>query len=139
MPRITFARGALLVATAGLLAVVIDVAMARTKLPRTACSVSDAQYRTLPLQADYEKAKTLFGCDGALVTREALGRDVVYEAYAWRGAGWPNSQVTAEFFGNTLERKSTRSSLSVVYETHHAEFSDNWRVKQALREVTTHR
>jgi hypothetical protein len=136
---ITFAQGALLVAMAGLLAVAIDVAMSRAELPQTACSVSDAQYRTLPLRVNYERAKSLFGCDGGLVTREALGPNSVYEAYAWRGAGWPNSQVTAEFFGNTLERKSIRSSLSVVYQTSHAEFSDDWRAKQALREISRHR
>lgn len=139
MPRrITFAQVALLAVIAGLLAVAVDVAIARAKLPQTACSVSDAQYRALPLQVSYEKAKALLGCDGGLMTREALGPNLVYEAYAWRGAGWPNSRVTAEFFGNALERKSIRSSLTLIYRTRHVEFSDSWRAKQALREINRH-
>lgn len=136
MPRrITFVQVALLVVIAGLLGVIADVAIARAKLPQTTCRVSDAQYGALPLQVSYERAKALLGCDGVLMTREALSPSLVYEAYAWRGAGWLNSRVTAEFFGNALERKSIRSSLSLIFQTRDVVFSDSWYAKQALREI----
>jgi hypothetical protein len=129
--RITFAKAIALAAIAGVLAVIIDVAIARARLPQTVCSVSDDQYRSLPLEVSYEKAKAILGCDGVLVRRETLP-NLAYEAYAWHGTGWINTRVVVEFFGDSLKRKAMRSSLSVVYRARHTAAADDWQTKQAL-------
>jgi hypothetical protein len=129
--RITTAKVIAIAAAAGVLAVIVDAAIARGRLPQTACTVSDVDYRGLPLQVSYEKAKAILGCEGVLVRRETLP-DLVYEAYAWRGAGWTNNRVIAEFFGDSLKRKSMRSSLSLVYNVNRATFADDWETKHSL-------
>jgi len=93
---------------AGLLgiAVIVGVAVTRAMLPQTACNVSYAQYRALPMKISYDKAKGLLGCDGVLVSRQADDGKPVLETYAWRGAAWLYGRVEAGFINNSLEMKS---------------------------------
>jgi hypothetical protein len=77
------------------------VAVARAMLPKT-CAVTEAQFEKLSMQMSYDKAKELFGCDGALESKEDYGT-IVVEHYAWRGSVWPYGRVRAEFVNNTLQ------------------------------------
>jgi hypothetical protein len=90
--------GVIVIALAG-------VAVARALLPDTACSVTDTQYRALSMEISYDKARTVLGCEGVLISRSDLG-DLVIETYAWRGAAWPYGRVETVFMNRTLQKSS---------------------------------
>jgi hypothetical protein len=90
---------------------------ARAQMPQTACSVSHAGYRALPMKVSYDKARGLLGCDGKLVSRQERG-ELVIQSYAWRGTGWLYGRAEAMFINDVLERKSfTSVGLSVNMES----------------------
>jgi hypothetical protein len=102
----------LAIAVAVLLLAVIVVAIAgfgiaRALLPRSACSVTEAQYRALSMEMAYEKARSVLGCDGVLLSKQTYG-DIVIETYAWRGTAWPYGRVQTTFINGTLQGTDLR-------------------------------
>ncbi len=87
-------------------ALIVTVWGARALMPQTACNVSYAQYKALPMKMSYDKAKGLLGCDGKLLSRGEYDGKLVIETYAWRGAAWLYGRVETVFINNSLENKS---------------------------------
>ena len=110
-------RGVALVVAAAA-ALIVAVGGVRALMPQTACNVSYAQYKALPMKVSYDKAKGLLGCDGKLLSREEYDGKLVIESYAWRGAAWLYGRVEAVFINNSLEKKSLLRSDLV---SHHDE------------------
>jgi hypothetical protein len=87
-------------------AVAAAVGIARHTLPASACTVTEPQIDSLTMNMTYDKAKSLLGCDGVLLSKESYGDTLVIEAYAWRGDAWPYGRFRAEFFNKTLQATS---------------------------------
>ena len=79
------------------------IAIARATLPATACAVREPEIDKLSMDMTYDKAKSLLGCDGVLLSKEKFGDSLVIESYAWRGDAWPYGRFKAEFFNKTLQ------------------------------------
>lgn len=96
--------GIVLVSIVAALAAAIGVA--RATLPASGCAVSEAQIDKLAMNMTYDTARSLLGCDGALLSQQKLGDSLVVEAYAWRGEVWPYGRFRAEFYNKTLQATS---------------------------------
>jgi hypothetical protein len=82
------------------------IAVARATLPASACAVTEPQIDSLAMDMTYDKAKSVLGCDGVLLSKQSYGDTLVIEAYAWRGDAWPYAHFKAEFFNKTLQATS---------------------------------
>jgi hypothetical protein len=81
--------------------------IARALLPGSACVVTEAQYKGLSMEMAYEKAISVLGCEGVLVSKQTHG-DIVIENYAWRGTAWPYGRVQTTFINGTLQGTELR-------------------------------
>ena len=100
MKMLAFALLSVVAATAA------AIGIARTTLPSSACAVREQEIDKLSMNMTYDKAKSLLGCDGVLLSKENFGDTLVIEAYAWRGNAWPYGRFKAEFFNKTLQATS---------------------------------
>ena len=87
-------------------AVAAAVGIARATLPASACTVTEPQIDSLSMNMTYDKASSVLGCDGVLLSKESFGDTLVIEAYAWRGDAWPYGRFKAEFFNKTMQATS---------------------------------
>ena len=101
-----FLLAALAVAFVGVVVAAGAYGIARLTLPRTSCSVTEAQIDSLELsKMSYDDVSRRLGCAGALKSREVYGT-LVIETYGWRGAAWPFGEFEGEFINHRLEGTS---------------------------------
>ena len=101
-----FLLAAVTVASVGAMIAAGAYGIARLMLPRTTCSVTEAQIDALVLSnMSYGDVSRKLGCPGARKSREDYGALVV-ETYAWRGNVWPFGEFEGTFMNGRLEGTS---------------------------------
>jgi hypothetical protein len=71
--------------------------------PRSTCAVTEDKISSLEMNRPYAEIAAKLGCAGVLQKHEALSDELVFDTYAWRGAGWPYSSFKGEFINGTLQ------------------------------------
>lgn len=85
----------------------LAIAVARATLPKTSCSVTEAQLETLVLEKmSYDDVKIALGCDGVLASKQDFDGVVLIETYQWRGDAWPFGRFDGEFINRKMHGTS---------------------------------
>ena len=103
----SFAMGVLAAIALTVVIAALSIAVARALLPKTSCTVTEAQIDGLVVERmSYQDVKTGLGCDGLLTSREDIGGTILTEDYAWRGDAWPYGKFEGHFINGKLHGTS---------------------------------
>jgi hypothetical protein len=85
----------------------ISIIVARAWLPKTACTITEAQVDGLAVEKmSYQDVKTVLGCDGVRTNSDDLGGSIVIEDFSWRGDAWPYGKFDGHFINGKLHGTS---------------------------------
>lgn len=95
-------------AVSAMIGLATNTAVGANYPPASACTISIEKARGLLMERPYAEIRDALGCDGVLVKREVLSKELTREVYQWRGEASLHATFEGLFYNGALHGKDIR-------------------------------